>query len=80
MLLMPKYISSKLPALYSYENEQDPMVPCKFFAVFTTWTWYVIEFDGEDLFFWLCCRRFPGVRIFQTFRIAKSRGANGFGH
>jgi hypothetical protein len=24
---------------------------CKFFTPWSNWTWYVIEFDGEDLFF-----------------------------
>lgn len=27
------------------------MVICKFFTPDSSWTWYVIEFDGEDSFF-----------------------------
>lgn len=51
MQLLTKEITTKLPALYTQENEEDPMVICKFFAVWTSWTWYAIEFDGKDLFF-----------------------------
>ena len=51
MQLLTKEIITKLPVLYTQENEEDPMVICKFFAVWSNWTWYGIEFDGEDLFF-----------------------------
>ena len=51
MQLLPKYVLSKLPKLYSQENEKDPMVICKFFTAWSNWTWYAIEFDGNDLFF-----------------------------
>ncbi len=40
-----------LPALYSQEHEEDPLVLCKFFTPDSHWTWYALEFDGEDLFF-----------------------------
>ena len=51
MQLLTKEIRTKLPALYTQENENDPMVICKFFTGWTNWTWYGIEFDGQDLFF-----------------------------
>ena len=51
MKLLTKELLSKLPVLYSQENTEDPMVICKFFAVWTSWTWYGIEFDRKDLFF-----------------------------
>ncbi len=40
-----------LPPLYSQEHEEDPLVICKFFTPDSNWTWYVLEFDGEDVFF-----------------------------
>ncbi len=49
--LLPKDIRAKLPPLYSQENVKDPMVICKFFTPDAHWTWYAIEFDGEDTFF-----------------------------
>ncbi len=51
MQLLTKEITTKLPVLYTQENEEDPMVICKFFAAWTNWTWYAIEFDGQDRFF-----------------------------
>lgn len=51
MKLITKELLRKLPKLYETENTKDPMVICKFFTPWTNWTWYGIEFDGEDLFF-----------------------------
>lgn len=54
---MPKYeffpqeIRDRLPALYSQEHVKDPVVQTKFFTPDSSWTWYAIEFDGEDIFF-----------------------------
>ncbi len=51
MKLLTKELLKQLPPLYSQENEKDPMVICKFFYPDFSWTWYAIEFDGNDLFF-----------------------------
>ena len=51
MQLLTKEITTRLPFLYTQEDIEDSMVICKFFAVWTSWTWYAIEFDGKDLFF-----------------------------
>lgn len=51
MQLITKELKTKLPALYASENKADPIVICKFFAPWTNWTWYAIEFDGQDTFF-----------------------------
>lgn len=51
MQLMPQYVVKKLPALYTVENDNDPMVKCKFFLPMTKWYWYAMEFDGVDTFF-----------------------------
>lgn len=40
--------------LYSQENASDPFVVCKFFNPSGSGTWYMTEFDGEDLFFGFC--------------------------
>ena len=53
MQLMTKELVKKLPALYSTEYVDDPLVICKFFTPRTNWTWYVTEFDGKDLCFGL---------------------------
>ena len=51
MKLLTKVLRRKLPSLYATENEKDPLVICKFFAPDSSWTWYALEFDGEDTFF-----------------------------
>ena len=51
MKLMTQEIAKQIPALYSQEENTDPMVYVKFFTPWSIWTWYVTEFDGEDTFF-----------------------------
>ena len=53
MMLLTQEIVRKLPALYASENTKDPMVWCKFFTPDSSWTWYVIEYDGQDTFYGL---------------------------
>lgn len=51
--LLPKSVRSELPMLGATEEERDPVVRVKFFYPDFSWTWYAIEFDGDDLFFGL---------------------------
>src|SRR5687768_9948832 len=51
MKLLTDELRQQLPPLYSQEHEPDPLVICKFFTPWSSWTWYAIEFDGEDIFF-----------------------------
>lgn len=51
MKLLTQEIIKSLPKLQETINIIDPMVRCKFFLPGTGWTWYVIEFDGEDLMY-----------------------------
>ncbi len=37
-----------MPALYSQEEVQDPMVVCKFFDPVGSWTWYATEGSPVD--------------------------------
>lgn len=53
MKLLTKEILKTLPALYSNENNPDPMVRVKFFHPMSNWTWYATEYDGKDTFFGL---------------------------
>lgn len=43
----------RLPPLYSQESNQNQIVQVHFFDVISNWSWYAIEFDGEDIFFGL---------------------------
>jgi len=53
MKLLTDEIRRRLPALYATENEKDPVIQVKFFTPWTGWTWWGVEFDGEDTFFGL---------------------------
>jgi hypothetical protein len=51
MTLLPKSLRNTLPPLYATEDQPDPLVQCKFFTAWSRWSWYILEFDGEDTFF-----------------------------
>ena len=54
MKLLTKELRKRLPRLYETENMpscKEMMARVKFFSPDSGWTWYVIEFDGEDIFF-----------------------------
>ena len=51
MKLLTKEIKKQLPRLYSQEDIKDPVAHVKFFCPWNNWTWFVVEFDGEDTFF-----------------------------
>jgi hypothetical protein len=51
MELLTQELRQQLPALYALEKVADPLVICKFFTPDAQWSWYVLEFDGEDVFF-----------------------------
>jgi Protein of unknown function (DUF2958) len=51
MELLTQELRQQLPPLYSQEAVADPLVICKFFTPDAQWTWYALEFDGEDVFF-----------------------------
>ncbi len=51
MKLLTDELRRALPALYSTENDTDPVALAKFFTPWTSWTWYATEYDGEDTFF-----------------------------
>ena len=49
----PENIRDQIASLRAAENQSDPVVWVKFFTPDAHWTWYVIEFDEQDLFFGL---------------------------
>jgi ribosomal protein S18 acetylase RimI-like enzyme len=65
MKLLTKELLSKIPALYSQENEKDPMDVCKFFLSMTKWTWFATEFDGKDSFFGYVIGEYPELGYFS---------------
>jgi len=45
--LFPASVRATIPALYSQEKNENPIIPLKFFTPSNRWTWYVI--DGSPL-------------------------------
>ena len=51
MKLLTKEVLKRLPKLGETSGQNDPIVQVKFFTPDAQWTWYGIEFDGDDTFF-----------------------------
>ena len=51
MQLVTKELRQKLPAIGATEKQKDPIAQVKFFTPDGNWIWWVLEFDGTDLFF-----------------------------
>lgn len=67
MELLPDEIKKNLPPLYASESEKDPVARVKFFTPNSNWTWYAVEFDGDDLLFSALQSVRGRVRLFQAF-------------
>lgn len=72
--LLTKQLREKLPPLGATEDEEDPMVICKFFDPASQWTWYAIEFDGEDVFFGWVIGFFAEFGTFSLKELQEVRG------
>ena len=77
MQLLTKAIRRKLPPLRATSQQKDPMVICKFFFPDFHWTWYAIEFDGEDTFFGFVDGDFPELGYFSLSELKSNRGRLG---
>jgi len=53
------------------------MVICKFFTPDFGWTWYAIEFDGNDLFFGYVVGIEPELGYFTLTELSEFRGVLG---
>lgn len=53
MQLLTKEIEKQFPEWMSTDGKgmKNTKAICKFFAPGTGWTWYAVEYDGEDTFF-----------------------------
>lgn len=79
MELMTKELREQVPPLYATEDEKDPMLVCKFFHARSGWTWYAIEFDGDDLFFGLVEGHFTELGYFSLSELEGFRDGWGLG-
>lgn len=75
--LLPEEVRKDLPPLYATEAQENPLVRVKLFTVWTVWTWYVIEFDGEDLCFGLVQGHETELGYFSLKEMESIRGPAG---
>ena len=77
MKILTQEVLAKLPKLYETENQADPIVQVKFFFPDFHWTWYAIEFDGDDTFFGLVSGDEDELGYFSLSELEANRGALG---
>ncbi len=70
---MPQALLDQMPALYSTQDQQDPILQVKYFFPAFGWTWYGIEFDGQDILFGWVEGDFPELGYFSLRELAEIR-------
>ena len=51
MKLLTKEIMKQIPPIGEQDNSKDPIVYVKFFDPCGSFTWFILEYDGNDTFF-----------------------------
>jgi hypothetical protein len=74
---IPEELREKIPKLYVTESDRDPTVWVKLFTPDSNWTWYVVEWDGEELCFGLVSGHEVELGYFSLAEIASARGRLG---
>lgn len=78
MELLPPELAATLPALYSQEAVEDPMVMLKLFTPDAGWTWYATEYDPDErLFFGLVVGFEAELGYFSLDELEEARGPLG---
>ena len=79
MKLITQEVRKKLPPLYSQEDKPagQAVAPVKFFTPDSSWTWYPVEWDGEDLFFGLVDGLVKEMGYFSLSELQAIRGPMG---
>src|SRR4051812_14089617 len=76
--LLPQAVREQLPPLVTTSEQENPMIQAKFFYPDFSWTWYAIEFDGEDIFYGLVDGDFTEFGTFSLKELMSTRGTLGF--
>lgn len=80
MELLPSEIAKILPQLYEQENKgKEAIVYLKFFDPCSNWTWYVLEYDGDDTFFGLVKGHETEMGYFSKSELGAYRNMLGLG-
>ena len=74
---VPDELRQTIPRLYATEHDADPTVWVKLFTPDSNWTWYIVEWDGDDLCFGLVSGHEIELGYFSLADLASARGALG---
>jgi hypothetical protein len=78
MKLLTKELRKKLPPLYSQDGKGSKAVAVvKYFTPSSSWSWYGVEFDGEDTFFGLVDGHFKELGYFSLSELESVNGPMG---
>ena len=77
--LLTKAVLKRLPKLGETSQQDDPIIQVKFFTPDGQWTWYGIEFDGEDTFFGYVEGLENELGYFSLSELKEVRGSLGLG-
>lgn len=77
MSLIPKNLINRIPKLYDTEDQGDPTVWVKLFFPNYHWTWYITQYDGEDLCFGLVAGAVAELGYFRLSELQAARGKLG---
>jgi hypothetical protein len=80
MMLLTKANRKALPKLYATEEQgDDAMAVVKFFDPSGSWTWFAVEYDGDDTFFGLVDGFELELGYFSLSELKSVRGKLGLG-
>ena len=75
--LLPPEVLAALPPLGATEYDTNALARVKFFYPDFSWTWYAVEFDGDDLFFGLVDGFERELGYFRLSELLANRGKFG---
>ena len=75
--LLPPEVLAKLPSLGETDGWPELTAEVKFFYPDFGWTWYGIEFDGQDTFFGLVDGDVKELGYFSLAELEETRGKFG---
>ena len=75
--LLTNDVLKRLPKIGETADVLDPLLVVKFFYPDFSWTWYAIEFDGEDLFYGYVVGDESELGYFRLSELRENRGKLG---
>lgn len=78
MKLMTRKLRQQIPTLYAQDGKGDQAIAyAKYFCPSSSWTWWALEFDGEDTFFGLVEGHYKELGYFGLAELEETTGPMG---